>query len=329
MNFIAFLEEKIIDILFHIFMLFLLGFILVFSNVHIFYICLIAILYSVIELLFLWISYRKEKKENEHIIELVDGLEEKYYIAEILPKPKTFQSESYYYALKKACKAMNDKIGALMTENEEYQEYVESFAHEIKVPIGALSLTFDNEKNFALKKETDKIFQLVEQMLYYARSENTQKDYFVKELSLEEVVHAVIMKFRHYLIEDQVVVEIQEIQHMIYTDEKWLMFILSQIIQNAIKYFDKPEKCLTIYCKKNTHNVMLMIEDNGCGIKLSELGRVFEKGFTGSNRSKANSTGMGLYLSKKLCDRLGLGLEIASIENQFTRLCVIFPKCVL
>lgn len=317
------------DILFHIFMLLLLGFILVFSNVHIFYICLMAILYSAVELLFLWISYRKEKKETKHIIELVDGLEEKYYIAEILPKPKAFQSEAYYYALKKACKAMNDKIGALMAENEEYQEYVESFAHEIKVPIGALSLTFDNEKNFALKKETDKIFQLVEQMLYYARSENTQKDYFVKALSLEEVVHAVILKFRHYLIEDQVVVEIREVQHMIYTDEKWLMFILSQIIQNAIKYFDKPEKCLTIYCKKNAHNVMLMIEDNGCGIKPSELGRVFEKGFTGSNRRKANSTGMGLYLSKKLCDRLGLGLEVASVENQFTRLCMIFPKCGL
>ena len=77
---------------------------------------------------------------------------------------------------------MNDEIGKITEEKQDYQEYVESFAHEIKIPIGALSLTFDNTKNYTLKKETDKIFQLVEQMLYYARSENTEKDYFVKQL---------------------------------------------------------------------------------------------------------------------------------------------------
>ena len=89
---------------------------------------------------------------------------------------------------------MNDEIGKITEEKQDYQEYVESFAHEIKIPIGALSLTFDNTKNYTLKKETDKIFQLVEQMLYYARSENTEKDYFVKQLQLDEVIHNVILR---------------------------------------------------------------------------------------------------------------------------------------
>ncbi len=77
---------------------------------------------------------------SQHIIDLVDGLEETYYIADVLPKPKEFQNEAYYYALKKACKSMNDEIGKITEEKQDYQEYVESFAHEIKIPIGALHM---------------------------------------------------------------------------------------------------------------------------------------------------------------------------------------------
>ena len=163
-------------------------------------------------------------------------------------------------------------------------------------------------------------------MLYYARSENTEKDYFVKQLQLDEVIHHVILKFRHSLMEKKAIINIHDIENVIYTDEKWLIFILSQIVQNAIKYFDKQENKLTIYSQDNGTNILLVIEDNGCGIKTSDLSRVFEKGFTGSNRNKANSTGMGLYLSKKLSDRLGLQLDIVSKENEYTRVKIIFPK---
>ena len=93
----------------------------------------------------------------------------------------------------------------------------------------------------------------------------------------------------------------------------------------SIEYV-KQENKLTIYSQDNGTNILLVIEDNGCGIKASDLSRVFEKGFTGSNRNKANATGMGLYLSKKLCDRLGLKLDIASTEKEYTRLTIIFPK---
>ena len=95
---------------------------------------------------------------------------------------------------------MNDRIGELEKENTEYQEYVESFVHEIKTPISALSLALENNNDFRLKQEVDKINQLVEQMLYYARSENTEKDYFVKEIQLTEIIHSVILKYRHYML---------------------------------------------------------------------------------------------------------------------------------
>lgn len=325
-SFGAFLEEKIVELFVQIFFLVLVVFLLFFSGVHELYIFLLVVLSILFQVVFQWISYRRKVKENKRIVELVDNLKETYYISEILPKPKEFQNEAYYYALKKACKSMNEKISEMIEEQMEYQEYVESFAHEIKIPIGALSLIFDNTKNYVLKKETDKIFQLVEQMLYYARSENTEKDYFVKRLCLEDVIHNVILKFRHALLEAGTIIHIHDVNYIIYSDEKWLTFILSQIIQNSIKYFDKQKNYLSIYGQDNANHILLVIEDNGCGIKQSELVRVFEKGFTGSNRKKANATGMGLYLSKKLCDRLGLKLEIASKEEEYTKLSLIFPK---
>lgn len=325
-SFFTFLEEKITEILFQLFFLALVVFLLIFYGVDTLFVVLLVILFISIQVFFQWCLYRKKRNASQHIIDLVDGLEETYYIADVLPKPKEFQNEAYYYALKKACKSMNDEISKITEEKQDYQEYVESFAHEIKIPIGALSLTFDNTKNYTLKKETDKIFQLVEQMLYYARSENTEKDYFVKQLNLDEVIHNIILKFRHSLMERKTVINIHDIENVVYTDEKWLTFILSQIVQNTIKYFDKQENKLTIYSQDNETNILLVIEDNGCGIKASDLSRVFEKGFTGSNRNKANATGMGLYLSKKLSDRLGLKLDITSKETEYTRLTITFPK---
>ena len=326
MSFITFLEEKILYILFQLFFLVLVSFLLFLSGVDGLYISLMIFIYAVFQIGFLWLTYRNKCRKNQRIVEMTDNLQEAYYISEILEKPKDLENQAYYYALKRACKAMNDKISALTEEQVEYQEYVESFAHEIKIPIGALSLTFDNARDYSLKKETDKIFQLVEQMLYYARSENTEKDYFVKELSLDEMMHHVLLKFRYVLLEEKVTLDIHDMENTVYTDEKWIQFILSQILQNAVKYMNKEEKRLVIYSVSHDGNISLVMEDNGCGIKQSELSRVFEKGFTGSNRKKTNATGMGLYLAKKLSDRLGLRLQIDSEEGKYTRVTIFFPK---
>ena len=99
-----------------------------------------------------------------------------------------------------------------------------------------------------------------------------------------------------------------------------LFIALAGYVVYAMTSMTKPDP------EEICRGVVLVIEDNGCGIKASDLSRVFEKGFTGSNRNKANATGMGLYLSKKLCDRLGLKLDIASTEKEYTRLTITFPK---
>lgn len=131
------------------------------------------------------------------------------------------ENKAYYYALKQACKSMNDRIGELE----------------------------------------------VEQMLYYARSENTEKDYFVKEIQLAEIIHSVILKYRHYMLNKKITLNVHDLDHIVITDEKWLVFIISQIIQNSIKYLDKDKKEIEVWGENSNNYINLIIKDNGCGIK--------------------------------------------------------------
>ena len=326
MSFITFLEEKISLILYQISFLIITTMIFLMADIQKFYIVITVGVLSIFMLGYLLSEYFRQKKKAKKIISLVDNVNEKYLISEIIKEPLEMENKAYYYALKQACKSMNDRIGELEKENAEYQEYVESFVHEIKTPISALSLALENNNDFRLKQEVDKINQLVEQMLYYARSENTEKDYFEKEIQLAEIIHSVILKYRHYMLNKKITLNVHDLEHIVITDEKWLVFIISQIIQNSIKYLDKDKKEIEVWGENSNNYINLIIKDNGCGIKESDLVRIFEKGFTGTNRKKGYSTGMGLYLTKKLCDKLGLKLQIQSKEKEFTKLTITFPK---
>ena len=189
----------------------------------------------------------------------------------------------------------------------------------------ALSLIFDDAKDKISKKELDKIDNYIDQVLYCARSNTTEKDYFVKELDLSSVIHNVLLKYRDYLLEQKIKITTTNLEKKIYTDEKWLQFVISQIIQNSIKYMDKSKKEIIITGEETKENITLTITDNGCGIKESDISRVFEKGFTGSNRGKESSTGIGLYLAKKICVELGLTISIQSIYKEKTTVKIIFP----
>ena len=130
------------------------------------------------------------------------------------------------------------------------------------------------------------------------------------------------------MISLKIKVIIKEINLEVYTDSKWIIFILNQIIINSIKYSNKNNSEIIIFSKEMKDNVVLYIKDNGIGIKKGEIARVFEKGFTGSNGriNGKKSTGIGLFLCKKLCNKLQIGLELNSIENEGTEVKIIFPK---
>ena len=326
MKFLLFLEEKIFFLLCQFTFLLVMDLFFFLFLIPIVYLLLFDFLFLFFLFLYLTITFCSIERKSKRIENQLYFLDEKYLIAEVIEKPQHLENQIYYYVLKSACKAMNDKITILENEKDDYQEYIESFAHEIKTPIAVLSLEAENKKDDFLKEEIRKIENLIEQMLYYARMKTTEKDYFVKQLNLEDVVHYALLSYKDYLLKRKILLEVESFHHVIYTDEKWLLFILSQIIQNAIKYQNKIEKKIIIKAVENPNNVVLHIKDNGCGINNNHLTRVFEPSFTGDNRKNKSATGMGLYLAKKLCDKLGLQLLISSKENEYTHVKIIFPK---
>lgn len=184
-----------------------------------------------------------------------------------------------------------------------------------------------NEITKSIEEEINEIENYIEQALYYARSEIANKDYYIKKCNLKDIVNEAIKKNKKTLINKKIKIETINIEKIIYTDSKWTQFILNQIIQNSIKY--KKETSSEIICEaeEKKEKVILKIKDNGIGIKESEISRVFNKGFTGTNgRMEKKSTGIGLYLCKKLCNNLGMGIEIDSKENEWTEIKIIFPK---
>lgn len=326
MKFKSYLEEKMNFIIMQISFIFLLDLLLFLLRINGGLVFIVSVVIFVYNFSYLLISYFSIKRKCLKIRDLVDNLEEKYLISEILIKPKEILNQAYYDALKQACKAMNDKISNLEMERQDYQEYVESFAHEIKNPIAVLALALDNSKSKDLLEEVEKIKMKVEQMLYYARSEAPEKDYFVKELCIKDLLHPIILNYKNTFLKKKVILNIDDLDYKVYTDEKWLTFIISQVFENSLKYLDKEEKFIDIKVEEHKNNLVLLIKDNGVGIKESDLKRVFEKGFTGNNRKKEYSTGIGLYLAKKLCDRLNLKLEINSIYLKYTIVKITFPK---
>ena len=130
------------------------------------------------------------------------------------------------------------------------------------------------------------------------------------------------------MLNEKITLELKDLEQDVYTDSKWATFIINQILQNSIKYLKENDKKIEIYAKPKNDKIILYIKDNGIGIKKGEITRVFEKGFTGENGRiiGQKSTGIGLYLCKKLCNKLGLGIELNSEKDKGTEVKIIFPK---
>jgi len=259
------------------------------------------------------------------IEEQLDGLEKKYLISEFIQRPNFYEGEVLDNIVTDATKSMNDEIGDYKKRWSDYRDFIESWVHEVKTPLAASYLMLENQQEYvdeSLYIELQKIEGYVEQALFYARSNHVEKDYIIKPYKLDELVKDVIRKHRKFLIEKKCVLKV-ELDSTVYTDGKWIVFVLSQIIINSIKYSEEPMK-LTFSEHKDKLFTTLKIKDNGIGIPEDEIASVFNKGFVGRNgRLENKSTGIGLYLAKKLCDKLGLGISIESEKG--TCVSIHFP----
>ena len=231
-----------------------------------------------------------------------------------------------------------------MTENvkryrqgmEQFKEYVEMWIHEIKLPIASLTLMLHNnmdkcDKEFADRMNTQirRINNYIEQILYYVRSENAEKDYIINDARLSKIISNVALKNKDDLLENDITFEVSNADRIVLTDAKWMEFMLNQIVNNSIKYKDKTkaESYIKISAAEDKKCIVLEILDNGIGINASDLPRVFDKSFTGENGHEySKATGMGLYIVKKLCDKLGSKVSIESVKGEYTRVKITFYK---
>lgn len=272
-------------------------------------------------------DYSRKKGFYRELEQKLQQLEEKYLLMEMLEKPEFLEGQIFYNVLSEMQKSMNDEIFVQIRKNNEFKRYIETWVHEVKLPIASIRLILHEYKGTSariLKEQMGRIESYVEQVLYYLRSEVPEKDYRIAPHSLKKLTDQSVSENRDSLILNRIKI-IQETQDIsVYTDEKWLRFILGQIIGNAVKY-KKEDSVLRIWSHQDEKHRFLHIWDNGIGIAEEDLPRVFEKSFTGKNgRTQQASTGMGLYLCHMLCKRLGHRLTVQSKEGEYTEITIEF-----
>lgn len=277
------------------------------------------------------LEYRKKSNFYNELKNNLEKLDNKYLISEIINTPDFIEGKILKNTIQETGKSMLENVNSYKQLQEDYKEYIELWIHEIKIPIATSKLIIENNKNEITKsidEELDEIENYTEQALFYARSNTVNKDYVVTKSNLKEIVNGAILKSKRALLSNKISIELNDLEKEVFTDSKWATFIINQIIQNSIKYSKKEDKKIQLYAISKRENVVLYIKDNGIGIKKGEITRVFEKGFTGENGRTINkkSTGIGLYLCKKLCDKLGLGIELNSEKDIGTEVRIIFPK---
>lgn len=271
-------------------------------------------------------DYLSKKQFYTQLLNNIAKLDKSYYVLETLTVPNFYEGKLLCDILYDINKSMIENVQKHENQVNEFKEYIELWIHEIKIPIASLVLIMHNHKNLFDQKTTRQINRIedyVEQVLYYVRSENPEKDYLIKQVNLKEIINKVALKNKDYLLESQIDFLVSDIDLEILTDAKWFEFILNQIINNAIKYKKENHSYIKISATKNHQETILTIEDNGIGIPANDLPRIFDKSFTGKNgRIQAKSTGMGLFIVKRLSHKLGHQIKIESKENVYTKVII-------
>ena len=331
MRFKDYLKDKIIYISLVAFAVITIEILLIPYDMQIFIKIYVAVAIIAAFLIGFLVEYYSKKNYYDTVKSRIRELQEEYLIMEVLPKADFTEANILEDAIRDIGKSMLENVNKYKYLQEDYKDFIELWIHEIKIPIATSKMIVENNKNeitASINEELDKIDNYTEQALFYARSNTVEKDYIVRKIQLKEIVNASILKNKAQLIQNKISIDTKNLDETVCTDSKWCIFIINQIIQNSIKYSKNADRQIEIYGERKKENIILYIKDNGIGIKESEITRVFEKGFTGENGriTGKKSTGIGLYLCKKLCDKLCIGLELNSKKDEGTEVKLIFPN---
>ncbi len=332
MKFSSFLKDRLYAIIITSFCYFIILLVLLaYKSDKALIIAITIIVFATFAILLLTDYFRKQKFYTD-LLANIDNLDKAYLVLETLTTPEFYEGELLCQALYEINKSMCDNINKIEEQWHDFKDYIEMWIHEVKIPLATLILISNNHQNKFDKKTKAQLKRLedyVDQVLYYARSENAEKDYLIKKTSLSKVIKNVGLKNMDDLLENKIDYIVDNTTQInVLTDSKWLEFILGQIINNSIKYKkDNVASYIKISVSDEPNKTTLIIEDNGIGINKSDLKQVFDKTFTGENgRIKGKSTGMGLFISKNMCKKLGHKIEITSEENKYTKVYISFTK---
>jgi len=330
MKYIEYLKDNIIGIIIYLSTVLLLFLMLNAFKIDITVNILTIIILLISGISIITINYYRKNKFYKLYLNSLNKLSKKYLILETIPEPNTYEEKLMVESLYEINKSMIENINDYQRNITEFKEFVEIWIHEVKIPISSMVLKCHNNKEKYDKSLLSIIRRLdnnIDEILYYVRSENTEKDFAINEVNLKEVIRNVSIKNKDDLLDNKIAFDSNVKNSLVHTDKKWLEFIINQIINNSIKYKKDKDSIIKIRSIEDNDKTILEIYDNGIGIPTKDIGRVFEKSFTGSNgRDKIKSTGMGLYIIKKLCDKLGHNIYIESVEKEYTKVIIEFGK---
>ena len=267
-----------------------------------------VILCSFIGLIYICINFINYYKKHIQLYKLQNEIS---ISLENLPSPKTLMEEDYTNLILTLNKEYKTYISKSDIAKSDMIDYYTMWVHQIKTPISAMKLliqTSESEISSDLSSELFKIEQYVEMVLSYIRLGSNENDFVIKEYDLDNIVRQAIRKYAPLFIRKKINLDFQPTTYKVLTDEKWLVFVIEQLLSNAIKYTNKGK--ISIYPLEDKK---LVIEDTGIGISQEDIPRIFDKGFTGYNgRTDKKATGLGLYLCKNILDKLSHKISIES-----------------
>lgn len=232
-------------------------------------------------------------------------------LPEELPAARTVEEADLQEILKELGRRMEAALTEWENWRQESMDYYTTWVHQIKTPISVMRMTLegeDTEEHRELSAELFRIEQYVEMVLSYLRLDSDSSDYVFQEYDLDSIIRQAVHKYAPLFVRKKLRLSYEPVNVKVLTDEKWLLFILEQILSNSIKYTQEGSVSITL-----TPDKVLNISDTGIGIAPEDLPRIFEKGFTGYNgRSDKKSTGLGLYLCKKAAGRLSHKISVQS-----------------
>ena len=273
------------------------------------------------------LDYRKMKDRYSSIMELIEDEKD---IDSYCIDDNFLEGKIINYIIDYKDKKLENETKECENQLKDMEEYISRWVHEIKLPLSAMKIILDRDSDdmiSSIENELEKMNFLVNSVMYGSRATASAEDIFIKEENLKDIVRTAVKSNSFFLIKNNISPKLGDLDFKVYSDKKWVTYVLGQLINNSIKY-SKENGVIEFSAEDKGESIELKIRDNGIGINEEDLERVFNKGFTGSNgrNSVYKSTGMGLYFSKKIIDKLNHNIEVESVKDKYTLFRIRFYK---